>query len=222
MKTKQFLRQAATFLKSRKYYIAVSVCILTIGIASFISYRNSRSAWDDTPLPDQSTLDATDVIIPKDDITEDSESVSKPTKEPEAVKAKEYILPVDGTIDVGYSQNTPVYSKTLEDWRVHCGIDYVVPLGTMVKAINDGVVKSIETDSLMGITVIVKHPDGNTSTYANLDPELTLKVDQLINRGDIVGMVGKSAIVESAQEPHLHFEVSCNGQPIDPLSLYDN
>ena len=106
MKYKQLLQQSAAFIKKRKYYIAVSLCILTIGTVAFISYRNAQNAWDDTRLPEQNTLDATDAVIPKDDVTEETESVSKPSKEPE--KAKEYILPVDGTIDVGYSADTPV------------------------------------------------------------------------------------------------------------------
>ena len=220
MNYKQLLQQSATFIKKRKYYIAVSLCILTIGAVGFISYRNAQKAWDDTPLPEQNMLDATDAIIPKDDVSEEAESVSKPTKESQETKLKEYILPVDGTIDVGYS-TTPVYSKTLEDWRVHTGIDYTVPLNTEVKAINDGIVKTIETDTLMGVTVTIKHTDGNTSLYSNLSPEMNLKVDQLINQGDIIGKVGNSAIIESAQEPHLHFEISCNGENIDPLSVYD-
>ena len=221
MNYKKLLQQTAAFIKKRKYYIAVSLCILTIGTVGYISYQNVRNAWDDTPLPEQNTLDATDAAIPKNDVSDEAESVSKPTKEPSEAKAKEYILPVDGSIDVGYSTTTPTYSKTLEDWRVHSGIDYIVPLNTPVKAINDGVVKSIETDTLMGVTVTVKHTDGNTSLYANLSPELTLKVDQLVKQGDIIGKVGKSAIIESAQEPHLHFEISRNGESVDPLSLYD-
>lgn len=219
MKFTQLFKQSTAFIKKRKYYIAVSLCILTIGAVAFISYQNAKNAWDDTPLPDQNRLDATDVVIPKDDVTEQSQSASKPTKE--NVKVKEYILPVDGTIDVGYSADNPVYSKTLEDWRTHNGIDYIVPLGTEVKAINDGVVQSIETDSLLGVTITIKHTDGNVSLYANLDPEINLEVDQLIHQGDVVGKVGKSAIIEIAQEPHLHFEVSCNGKNLDPLALFD-
>lgn len=219
MKYSHLLKQSAAFIKKRKYYIAVSLCILTIGTVAFISYQNAQKAWDDTPLPDQNTLDASDAIVPKDDVTEPNESVSKPTKE--KVKTKEYILPVDGKIDVGYSADVPVYSKTLEDWRTHNGIDYIVPLGTEVKAINDGVVQNIEKDSLLGTTVTIKHTDGIVSLYANLDPEVNLKAEQLIYQGDIVGKVGKSAIIEVAQQPHLHFEVSCDGKILDPLSLFD-
>lgn len=219
MKYSHLLKQSAAFIKKRKYYIAVSLCILTIGTVAFISYQNAQKSWDDTPLPNQNTLDASDAIVPKDDVVEPNESVSKPTKE--KVKTKEYILPVDGKIDIGYSADIPIYSKTLEDWRTHNGIDYIVPLGTEVKAINDGVVQNIEKDSLLGTTVTIKHTDGIVSLYANLDPEVNLKAEQLIYQGDIVGKVGKSAIIEVAQQPHLHFEVSCDGKILDPLSLFD-
>lgn len=221
MKIKQMLQKTTDFIKKRKYYIAVALCILTVGTVGIISYRNANNVWDNTPLPDQNTLDATDAVIPKDDVTEESESVSKPTKQPEDNTSIEYILPVDGVIDVGYSGETPIYSKTLEDWRVHSGIDYIVPLGTEVKAIGDGKVKSIETDALLGTTVVIRHADGNESLYANLDPEILLQADQLIYQGDTVGKVGKSAIIEISQEPHLHFEVLFEGKNIDPLTLYD-
>ena len=38
---------------------------------------------------------------------------------------------------------------------------------------------------------------------------------------DGIGKVGKTAIIEISQEPHLHFEVSQDGKNIDPLKLYD-
>ncbi|MBQ6946718.1 MAG: M23 family metallopeptidase [Clostridia bacterium] len=216
------LEKVAKFIKQRKYYIAVSLCILTIGAVGLISYQKAQNVWDSTPLPEKNTLDTQDVLIPQTDVTDqEAESASKPTKQPEQPQTKPYILPVDGTIDVGYSENTPVYSKTLADWRTHSGIDYTVALGTEVKAINDGVVENVSTDNLMGVTVSIKHPDGNVSTYANLEKGVTLKKDQLISQGDIVGKVGKSAIIEIAQEPHLHFEVTVDGKPIDPLTLYD-
>ena len=217
------LAKTAEFIKQKKYYIAVALCILTVGAVGFISYQNAQNVWDDSTLPEQNTLDAQDAVIPQDDVTDDNaESASKPTKQPEeTAQAKAYILPVDGTIDVGYSADTPVYSKPLADWRVHNGIDFTVALGTEVKAINDGVVQSIETDDLMGVTVTVKHTDGNVSLYANLENSVLLKKDQLISQGDIIGKVGKTAIIEVAQEPHLHFEVSLDGKNIDPLTLYD-
>ena len=223
MNYKAFYQKTAAYFKKKKYYIATSLCILTVGAVGVVSYLSAKTAWDDTPLPDSPQLDATDANVPKDDVTEESneQEVSKPTKQQEEPKAKDYVLPLDGKIDVGYSVDRPVYSKTLADWRTHEGIDYIAPLGTAVKAINDGVVKSVTTDDLLGVTVVIKHTDGNESLYANLDKEVSVKVDQLVNQSDTIGKVGQSAIIEISQEPHLHFEVSCDGKTIDPLKLYD-
>lgn len=220
---KKFLQKSGAFIKKRKYYIAVSLCILTAGIIGIVSYQNAKQGWDDTRLPEQSTLDSKDAVVPKDDVTEQSETVSKPTKqkETEEKKTKAYILPVDGTPEVGYSADTPIYSKTLEDWRTHDGIDYTAPLGTKVVAINDGVISEVATDSLMGVTVKIKHTDGTVSTYSNLADEVSVKKDQLVSQGDTIGKVGQSAIIEISEEPHLHFSVSCDGKTIDPLTLYD-
>ena len=217
------IKSVARFIKEKKYYLAVTMCILTVGAVGLISYNKAQNIWDDTTLPENTTLDAEDASIPQENTpADDSLSASKPTKQPESApqKAKEYILPVDGTIDVGYSEDTPIYSKTLADWRTHSGIDYVVALGTEVKAVNDGVVEKIVTDDLMGTSVTIRHTDGYASTYANLENGITLKKDQLISQGDTVGKVGKSAIIEVAQEPHLHFEVSYDGKTVDPLKLY--
>lgn len=220
---KEFLQKSASFIKKRRYYIAVALCILTAGIIGIVSYQNAKKGWDDTKLPEKNMLDSKDAVIPKDDVTEQSETASKPTKEPEKKesKVKAYILPVDGTPEVGYSADTPVYSKTLEDWRTHDGIDYTAPLGTKVVAINDGVVSEVTKDTLMGVTVKIKHTDGYVSTYANLAEEVSVKKDQLIGQGDTVGTIGKTAIIEISEEPHLHFSVSCDGKTVDPLKLYD-
>lgn len=227
MNYKAFLDKSAQFIKKRKYYIATALCILTIGIVGFVSYHNAAKMWDNTPLPTDPLLDAEDASVPKDDVTDDTKTdstpASKPTeqKEQETPKAKEYILPLDGQIDIGYSADKPVYSKTLADWRTHTGIDYTAALGTVVKAVNDGVVQSVTKDDLMGVTVVIKHADGNESIYANLGDDVSVKAEQLIKQGDTVGKVGQSAIIEISQEPHLHFEMQCDGQTIDPLKIYD-
>ena len=225
MNYKDFIRKSIAFIKKRKYYIATSLCILTVGVVGFISYRNASKAWDDTPLPDDVSLDAKDASVPKDDVTDteqDSQTTSKPTQQKEeSSDTKEYILPLDGAIDVGYSADKPVYSKTLEDWRTHLGIDYTAAAGTAVKAINDGAVESVTKDDLMGVTVIIKHTDGKRSLYANLADDVSVKAEQLIKQGDTVGKVGQTAIIEISQEPHLHFEVLSDSKNIDPLTLYD-
>ena len=108
---------------------------------------------------------------------------------------------------------------TLKDWRIHDGIDISADLGSNVVAVNDGVVEKITSDDLFGIVVTIKHTDGKKSTYSNLADDIELEEGQIINRGDIIGTVGDTAISEISDGPHLHFEMSDNGNKIDPLTV---
>ena len=67
------------------------------------------------------------------------------------------------------------------------------------------------------------HGDGLISVYKNLDIELpdNVRAGEEIFEGDIIGMVGESAIIEIADEPHLHFELSLDGASVDPLDFFD-
>lgn len=38
-----------------------------------------------------------------------------------------------------------------------------------------------------------------------------------VKAGDELGSVGSSAIVESAEPPHLHFELYIGSKPVDPV-----
>jgi murein DD-endopeptidase MepM/ murein hydrolase activator NlpD len=52
----------------------------------------------------------------------------------------------------------------------------------------------------------------------NLDPELAsgITVGSTVKAGDVIGKVGNTARLESADESHLHFELTMNGEIIDP------
>ena len=46
-----------------------------------------------------------------------------------------------------------VYNPTLEDWRIHNGLDIAAQEGTSVLAASSGTVLSVKDDALMGTTV---------------------------------------------------------------------
>ena len=62
-----------------------------------------------------------------------------------------------------------------------------------------------------------------TTHYKNLDADLaeSIKVGHVVKCGEVIGVVGDSAMVEIAEEPHLHFEVSVAGRSVDPLEYLD-
>ena len=74
---------------------------------------------------------------------------------------------------------------------------------------------------MMGWCVAVSHDGEAISFYKNLDKNLGtgIKEGATVKVGQLLGAVGDSAMVEVAQEPHLHFEMKKDGKSLDPLSL---
>ncbi len=138
-----------------------------------------------------------------------------PTSEKNDIQQK-FIMPVTGEITFDYAMDKLVYSKTLDDWRTHSGIDIASPWGTNVKAVADGVVTDIKNDPRLGITVIVEHDNGLKTVYCNLAAGDTVNPNQKVKQGDFIGCVGNTALFESAEQPHLHFEVLKDNENVDP------
>ena len=78
--------------------------------------------------------------------------------------------------------------------------------------------ESIHADPLMGQTIVLDHGDGLKSIYQNLSLEIPdgILAGVEVHAGDLIGAVGETAIIECAEEPHLHFEVMKNDSFIDP------
>lgn len=139
-------------------------------------------------------------------------------KKAASVKQQAFEMPVIGEISVGFAKDKLVYSKTLEEWRAHTGVDITSDRGTPVKAVADGVVSDVRSDSYYGITVVVDHGNGLQSLYRNLATDETVSVNQKIKQGEVIGSIGNTAADESAEQAHLHFEVLKNNVSVDPMT----
>jgi murein DD-endopeptidase MepM/ murein hydrolase activator NlpD len=119
----------------------------------------------------------------------------------------------------GHSHDTPVFSDTLEEWRVHTGIDISAEDGAPVVAAADGMVSAIYDDPMLGRTVEVTHTQNIKTVYSNLTVEdaAFISVGDYGERGDRIGTVGDTSISELADESHLHFEVKLADQAVNPL-----
>ena len=116
-----------------------------------------------------------------------------------------------------HSTDVPVFSTTLEEWRIHTGIDVSVTEGADVFAAAAGNVSRVYSDPLLGKTVEITHKDGSKSLYSNLSADGLVSVGKDVTSGEKIGVVGDSAISEIADEAHLHFEILVNGASVDPL-----
>ncbi|MCL2839047.1 MAG: M23 family metallopeptidase [Oscillospiraceae bacterium] len=128
-------------------------------------------------------------------------------------------MPVNGNVIKQFSGDNLVFSNTMNDWRVHRGIDIDAPLGTQVRAAAAGVVERVFEDDMLGVVVVIDHGDGLQTLYASLQSVDFISAGTRVDAGDIIGGVGGTAISESADGPHLHFEVLRNGGQIDPASM---
>jgi murein DD-endopeptidase MepM/ murein hydrolase activator NlpD len=134
-------------------------------------------------------------------------------------KAPEFIMPVDGNIIMDYAMDRLLYSKTLDEWRIHTGIDIAAPRGEVVKAAGDGFIKEIKEDPCYGITITIDHENGYKTIYSNLATDSMVSVNQKVKAGDAISSVGNTAIFECMDPPHLHFEVYKNDKLIDPKTV---
>lgn len=130
-----------------------------------------------------------------------------------------FMMPVEGKIAMDYAMDKLLYSKTLDEWRVHTGIDIEAPRGEAVKAAADGYIKEIKEDPCYGITITLDHENGYKSIYSNLASSSMVSVNQKVKAGDAISSVGNTAIFECMDPPHLHYEVYRDDKLIDPKTL---
>lgn len=211
--------------------VVVIICVMTvlIGITSALNRSNKPSEPSETSAPESSSAlpPATSrpsvtsrVTTPA--TTTAPAAVTTPSAEQVNTKDDElpvFIMPVIGNIAKDYDLSTLVYSLTMNDYRVHAGIDIAASVGDAVYCVADGVIEQVWNDPLMGRCISVSHSGNAVSIYKNLAPELAqgIVAGASVWGGEVIGSVGESAVIELADEPHLHFEMKVGGIYADPL-----
>lgn len=128
----------------------------------------------------------------------------------------EFASPVFGQVTYDYSKDKLSYSKTLDQWMTHEGLDISSERGAQVKAVADGVVSDIKNDPRLGVVIVIDHQNGYKSVYGNLAADDMVTVNLRVKKGDVIGSIGNTALYEVAEAPHLHFEVLKNNASVDP------
>ena len=96
------------------------------------------------------------------------------------------------------------------------GIKIALPEGTAVKAAEAGVVAYAGNELKgYGNLVLIKHPNGFVSVYAN-NGEISVKRGDAVKRGQLIAKSGQSGNVSS---PQLHFELRKGSTPVDPTDF---
>lgn len=82
----------------------------------------------------------------------------------------------------------------------------------------DGKITKISKDELLGNVVEISHSNTLTTTYYSID-NVKVKENQTIKQGEVIGTSGKNNI-SSTSDNMMLFEVSLNGNNIDPENYY--
>jgi hypothetical protein len=98
---------------------------------------------------------------------------------------------------------------------VHQGLDYAVPGGTPVSALNSGTVSLARPLFFEGNCVVLDHGQGLLTLYLHLS-ELKVKEGDRVEGGQQIGLSGGTG---RATGPHLHIAVRWQGVYLNPASL---
>lgn len=143
-------------------------------------------------------------------------SSNEPKQKTTVAKELSFQKPVDGDIVREYAKDNLIYSATLDEWTTHMGIDIKAEKTTVVKAAEEGTVKSIKNDPRYGLTIVIEHENNFQTVYSNLLTSEFVVEGEKVEKGQSLGTVGNTAVFEIADEPHLHFEILKDSLPVDP------
>ena len=164
------------------------------------------------------------MTLPKDQVEPDAAALKRINLEKEKVKgvfasftperlwANSFIVPVEGTVTGAFGSKRILNGQPRNQ---HSGEDISAPLGTPVRATNNGLVKMVDDHFFSGTSVILDHGLGLFTMYFHLN-SATVKEGARVERGQVLGTVGQSG---RATGPHLHWGAWLNGSRVNPFAL---
>lgn len=131
---------------------------------------------------------------------------------PEREWSGQFAAPADAAISDVFGSERIFNGKTSSP---HQGLDFRVPTGTPVAAMNDGTVLLARLLYFEGNFVVIDHGQGLLTLYLHLS-EFKVNEGDPVKRGQIVGLSGGTG---RATGPHLHVAVRWQGTYLDPARL---
>lgn len=215
-------------------FVTVTACaLIAVGAISWFALSandNTTPTPQDSNLPHSSYPDIDDSYnnvvdipeLPETPITDVDDDVSDiPYIEPETVVTPEvekptFILPITGNISKGYSDTALQYSATYNDMRLHTGVDILCKKGTDIKSASSGKVISVTDDANFGKIITIEHPNNIIAKYCGMG-SVNVKENDKVDTGDVIGTSGEIPC-ECADKPHIHIEVTVDGDNTSPLA----
>lgn len=108
--------------------------------------------------------------------------------------------------------------EEVRNGNAHSGIDLVMPEGTELRSLAEGVVTEVfDGAGNIGLGVKIKLENGQEAIYGHMS-EVNVEVGEILSQGEIIGLSGSTG---RSTGPHLHFGLKEDGEFIDPTHLAD-
>ena len=217
-KDSQFFKKLKHIRVNRAVYLSAIIVLLSISVVLIITAVNNRAnkkPVDTTPPTVTTSTPTPTVTTPPPQTGENDQPTLNNT-------VPEFALPVMGVLSKKHSVDTQVFAPTLNEYRVHLGIDIATEEAAPVCAMAGGTVAQIWEDPMMGWSIAISHTGDAVTVYKNLSKQFAdgIAVGTEVEAGQLLGSVGDTAMIEIAEEPHLHMEMTVKGLQVDPLEYF--
>lgn len=147
--------------------------------------------------------------------------VKNTDSEPVSTGGIKFGLPMSNAVVVkDYADDRLQLNESLKRWEIHLAID-MTSENQEVFSVADGLVSSVESNSLDGYVVTIEHTDGFVSVYSSLSDNVKVKKGDKVNLGQQIGIASTTATNESLSGGHLHFSLLKDGVEVDPNIYLD-
>ena len=219
MKNNHKNSRLSRFIHRNGVYVALAVSIIAVGgvlvagVSRQITKTNDNDSLNAQQQVEQKVTNQKDTRTTQAVTTTSQTSKKQTTTTVEAMRL--YLLPLTNTVQKEFSADGPIYCKTMQDWRLHLGVDFAGEEGQNVKAVTRGTVVTVNSDPLWGGVVEIDHGIGVVTRYCGV--KATVKVGDKVDMGQVIGNL-QTIPCECAQSAHLHLEMIVDGMPIDPVA----
>ena len=203
------------WLRGKGFYVALAVCLLGAGLASWALIQNAVQGGDPQSQINQE--------VPSWD-SSDTEVVEKPvTSQPKSSSAasnSQSTSSSQGQASSSSPASAAQQSEPASQQTASNGV-FVSPIsGETVNPFSDGKVTAVRDDDIWGTVVEIQFEGGATGIYKSLAQKVTVKEGQTLKSGDVIGTVAQSIPGESKLGTHLHFELKKDGAYVDPAAYF--
>lgn len=190
MRISEIMRPPAKSGKPRLIVAAMAAALIVpLGVAQF--------AWSQVQEP------ATAPLAPP---VKDAPPV---TEKPVSVKLT--ARPIDRPMTSPFGKRTDPFNGKP---GFHSGVDFIAPVGTVVKAAGGGTVSAVYDHKYYGKVVEIDHGGTLMTRYAHLDTQ-TVKVGDHVQAGQQIATSGNTG---QSTGGHLHVEVWRDHKAVDPVT----